>query len=689
MTPFFTKVRKQVTCALLLTAAFLAPAPEQAAIADTLDDAIDAAIAADQPPLFPRSVMARKRIIQHIRMAPDGAHIAYSIRRDRANALWLYDIDEDRHTHLFTSKMVDQIFWSPDSQHLFLESRQGVGVASLTPPHSPSFMINLDSDKDELFYRTDPTHPHAVIVSKQNPDGQGHVFYRVLPSGEKEQLFTSRAYVGDVLPAGGDGLMFVIRIKGTGLEVVRMQNGTETHLMDCAVDDRCRLVSYQAEADALIMQGTFGKDLTGLYHVDARTGSAKHLHSDPEATFDLRWVVLNAETGTPHAVGYKTDTTRFYGLGAKADSIIKRINTHLPRAYLALRANNNLSRWLVFDASTNLPVIRLYDAATDSFSNPFEALMAQPAFQDAQAITPYLAPRVPVWYTVSDGMHQQGYVTLPLGKDPATVPLVVVPHGGPWGQADGDYDTRAQFLANRGYAVFEPNFRASTGFGKHYTLSANRDFGDGRVQQDIIDGLEYVLSRGIGDQKKLAVFGHSFGGFSVLGALAFTPDLFQVGIAGAPPVDLSKAVKYFTNMDRSPAFKLRLENFKALTVDIDDPADVKRIRDKSPDAHWQNVTKPLYIWAGKKDPKVSVLNVRDYALRLADSGKAVAYLEEPRAGHSPRRAIERAAYFYMVEKGLSDHIGGRMDHTMSDELTRHLKRIAVIDNKQFLTPVLP
>ncbi|NVJ97962.1 MAG: S9 family peptidase [Alphaproteobacteria bacterium] len=684
MTPFLPKARQQVACALILTiSSFLVTSK---ANADALDDAMRAARSAPEAVLVKRQDLLKRGYLDAVRLSPNGDHIAYSLNEGRANRLGLYDVKSKTHRALFTSKMVDQIFWSFDSRYLFLESAQGVAVASLEAPDLPSFLINLDNDKDEHFYRVDPTHPHALIVSKQVKDGGTHTFYRVQPDGEKTALFTSTHYVADVLPGGQARPTFVLRLNDEMLELVRLENGTETRLMTCEADDRCHMVAYHAASDSLIMRGALEGDLSGVHKVNAKTGAHVQLHADPENRFDIAWTILNPHTGLPTAAGYKTDHTAFYALGEQTKAILQEIDKHGSGNYQILRANRDLTKWLVFGADTKVPDVRLFDTTSGKTSHPFSHFESEIISENKETYEALRAPRVPIWYIVSDGMKQQGYVTLPLGKDPATVPLVVAPHGGPWGRDDGAFDTEAQFLANRGYAVFQPNFRASTGFGKNYTVSADRDFGNGRVQQDIIDGLEYVLARGIGDRSKLAIFGHSFGGFSALGGVSFTPDLFQVGIAGAPPVDLSKSVKYFSDMDRSPEFKYRLANFKKLTVDLDDPMDVKRIRDKSPDAHWQKISKPLYIWAGKKDPKVSVLNVRDYALRLDGAGKTITYLEEPRAGHSPHSDIGREAYFYMVEKALADHVGGRLETGVSEPLRRHLKRITTIDRNTLLAP---
>src|SRR5262249_25063321 len=125
--------------------------------------------------------------------------------------------------------------------------------------------------------------------------------------------------------------------------------------------------------------------------------------------------------------------------------------------------------------------------------------------QGAQRSSPQYAIKHPISYKASDGMLIHGYLTLPRGTAPHKLPLVTVVHGGPWARVDNDFHWLPQWLANRGYAVFQPNFRASTGYGDKYMLSAHMDFGNGRVQRDISDGVQWLLAHGIGDKNRLAI----------------------------------------------------------------------------------------------------------------------------------------------------------------------------------------
>ncbi len=677
MTPFFHRVRQRLHIALPL--AFCAfSLPSTLAIADDLDDAIAIVQQRKEAPLFTRSMLSQPDAVPVAKLSPDGHFLAYVVDLDLIKQVRLFATHSGQHRTLFSTKMLKGLSWSSDSNFLFMETEQGVGMTSMDAPAQPAHVINLAAKKEETFYGADATHPHAFIASQQAADRTSHTIYRVLPDGQRTPLYTSASYVADFLPSEDNTPHFAIQIGGNGLDVLRIEPDKTQPLFRCLVTDNCGLLSFNPSSGTLYMRGRFGDDLAGLYAINAQTGAHRRLHRDPKGLFDLESVKVDPHTGDPVLVGYKDDHTSFYGLTPRMEAIVTALNTHLSASYYHIEPSTDASRLLITDQSADqpFPKFMLYTPATDEMQVP---LSAQTDAKKRSSMQGYLAPRVAVWYTVSDGMRQQGYVTLPLGKDPQTAPLVVVPHGGPWGRTDGSFDTRAQFLANRGYAVFEPNFRASTGFGHKYMTSGRRAFGDGRVQQDIIDGMKYVLARGVGDPEKLAIFGHSFGGFSVLGALAFTPKVFRVGIAGAPPPDLGRAITHYRKTRDDADLSLGLEFYKDQAVDPDDPEDMKRIHQLSPDYQWQQVTKPLYVWAGAKDPKVSVLDIRNYVLRLQHAGKTVTYFEEAQAGHSPSKAIEREAYFYMLEKALATHLDGRMEISVSDKLHRHLKRITTLD----------
>jgi len=148
-------------------------------------------------------------------------------------------------------------------------------------------------------------------------------------------------------------------------------------------------------------------------------------------------------------------------------------------------------------------------------------------------------------YGASDGRRLNAFRMVPLGTELAKAPLVASVHGGPFNLVRPNFSNDGQFLANRGYIVFQPNFRGSTGHGLDYLHSANGDFGNGRVQQDIVDGVRYLLAQGIGDPQRVGITGASFGGYATLLGVTFQAELFKVGVAAVPPADFGWVLREY------------------------------------------------------------------------------------------------------------------------------------------------
>ena len=231
-------------------------------------------------------------------------------------------------------------------------------------------------------------------------------------------------------------------------------------------------------------------------------------------------------------------------------------------------------------------------------------------------------------------------------------------------------------LVNRGYAVFQSNFRGSTGHGRDYVFAARGDYGNGRVQQDIVDGVHYLLAQGIGDAQRIGIVGHSFGGYSALLGVTFAPELFKVAVAGSPPADFGWSMRWLLDTgdqgalpDRSLAAALR-----ALSVDPADPATYARLHAQSPVANVSRLRRPVLILAGGADRVVAIREVINYAARLKRLGKPVSLYVEPGGGHSPVDRIPREAYGYLIEAMLHAHLGGAAPEAPGAELRAYLQK---------------
>ncbi len=687
MKHFTYKVRQQVSYALLAAAGTLVFTSIEAK-ADDLDDAIAQMKASAEAPIIDRNIIFKRQPVRGVKLSPNGTMIAYQVAKGRHDEVWLHDVKTSERRKLLTSKEVNRISWSGDGQHLFVRTRQNVNVIKLEEGTLPQIVINLDSEKEEFYYGVDEKHPHAFFVSLRRDEDNTYGLFRVFPDGNKEEFFRSEKRVDDFLFIPSMDISLIKRNSaGLTSQISKIIDDKEVPFYTCEFRDPCQFVSAPEEGGFFFIQARFDGDLTSLYKFDLENGNKTLVHTDPKSRYDLDETILDNRTFEPLMVSYRDEYSSTYGLKPEIQRVVTHLTSRIDEKFYEIVTDRAQNNWMLMgiSATHSAPKFYYYNKETQAVTRPLKDHIEEIYAEDPRMEEADIGARVAISYTVGDGMQQYGYVTLPKGLDPSKVPLVVFPHGGPWSRDYGAFKSQAAFLANRGYAVFEPRFRASSGYGFNYLISANRDFGKGRVHQDIMDGMEYVLSRGIGDRDRLAIAGHSFGGFSTVGALAYEPETFKVGFAGAPPVDLVAAVRFLSKRAKSDRELRRLARLEYLSADPDIEGQTEELYAKSPAAHAGKVIKPLYLWAGEKDDRVNILNVRDYALKQQEAGKLISLMVEPRAGHSPRKQLHREAYFYMLEKALHDHVGGRFQQETSVRLQKYLQKALVIDVNNVLS----
>ena len=264
-----------------------------------------------------------------------------------------------------------------------------------------------------------------------------------------------------------------------------------------------------------------------------------------------------------------------------------------------------------------------------------------------------LAKKTPIKYTARDGLVIHGYLTIPLGTSGKNLPMVVHPHGGPNVRDTIGYDTYVQFLASRGYAVFQPNFRGSTGYGAYHYISANKQFGK-TMQDDITDGVNYLIDQGVADPDRIAIFGGSYGGYATMAGLTFTPDLYAAGINFVGVVDLELLQEDSNrNSRRFGGFydELRLE-----WGDPDDPEDMEYIIETSPLRQAHKIKSPVLIIHGAQDNNVRLVHARKLADKLDSLGKEYEWYVEPYEGHGFSGEQSTLNMFGKVEEFLAKHL---------------------------------
>ena len=283
----------------------------------------------------------------------------------------------------------------------------------------------------------------------------------------------------------------------------------------------------------------------------------------------------------------------------------------------------------------------------------------------------YLAPMKPVKYASSDGLEIPAFLTLPKGVEPKNLPVIIVPHGGPWYRDSWGYSPAGQFLANRGYAVLQPNFRGSTGYGKKFIDAGNKQWGD-KMQDDVTWGAKYLIAQGIADPKRVGIMGGSYGGYAALAGVAFTPDVYAAAVSLVGPSNLITLLESIP-----PYWESGRKLFYERMGDPNTPEGKAQLLRQSPLTSAAKIKTPLMVIQGANDPRVTKRESDQIVIALRDRGFPVEYIVAPDEGHGFTRSVNNMATFASAEKFLAKYLGGRYQETMTPEVAQRLKEITV------------
>ncbi|MBI1191985.1 MAG: prolyl oligopeptidase family serine peptidase [Bacteroidetes bacterium] len=267
----------------------------------------------------------------------------------------------------------------------------------------------------------------------------------------------------------------------------------------------------------------------------------------------------------------------------------------------------------------------------------------------------HLARMQPIQYKSRDGLTINGYLTIPKGMEGKNLPVVVNPHGGPWYRDQWGYNPEVQFLANRGYAVLQMNFRGSLGYGRSFWESSFKQWGK-TMQDDISDGVAWLVEQGIADPDRVAIYGGSYGGYATLAGLTFTPDLYAAG------VDYVGVSNMFTFMESIPAYWEPMR--KMMYEMVGDPvSDAALLESVSPVMHADKITAPLLIAQGARDPRVNINESDQMVDALRSRGVEVQYLVKENEGHGFANEENRFEFYGAMEKFLAEHLKGNKERS--------------------------
>jgi dipeptidyl aminopeptidase/acylaminoacyl peptidase len=616
-----------------------------------------APLLAELPPLIPRDVLFGNPERANPKLSPDGKRLAW-LAPDKKNVLqvWVKTIgkDDDKMVTADKKRGIRNYAWAPDNKTiLYLQDNDG-------DENFHIYGVDLEGGtvRDYTAFQgvraeiasIEQTVPDQIIVTMNARNKQLFDAYRLtLSTGA---LVLDAANPGSVLGYATDKNLNVVAAQGTtpdaGTEILVRDTPQSTwrSLVKVGAEDNLDLVDVTDDGKGVYLETSVGSDTARVVRREIATGTEKVIASSDAV--DAGIVMVNPNNRTVEAVSFepgrrtwnvidpsvKSDFEGVSKLNAGDFSIVNR--DYADKTWLvAFTSDRGPTRWYVWD--------RTAKQGTLLFS-------AQPKLDNLQ-----LSPMKPVVIKTRDGMNMNAYLTLPAGVDPKNLPMVMFIHGGPWARDTWGYRGYPQWLANRGYAVLQPNYRGSTGYGKKFLHAGDKQWGL-KMHDDLIDAANWAVKQGYADPKRIAIMGGSYGGYATLAGVTFTPDYFACGVDIVGPSNLRTLLGSIP-----PYWKAIREVFNTRMGNPDDPKDTDLIRNASPLFKADQIKRPLLIGQGANDPRVNKAESEQIVNAIQKSGGSVTYVIYSDEGHGFARPENSIDFNARAENFLSSCLGGRAE----------------------------
>ena len=395
----------------------------------------------------------------------------------------------------------------------------------------------------------------------------------------------------------------------------------------------------------VIGSSNLGRDKSAIVEFDIANGKEiKVLYENKD--YDVESVFYSRKRKVITSASYTSWKRERHFFDEETKKLFKRLEKELGKYELGISASNKDETVYIVRtySDRSLGSYYIYDMKTDKL----EKIVDVSPWIDEND----MASVTPVEYKSRDGLTIHGYLTLPKGYTIETaknLPVVVNPHGGPWARDGWGFNPEIQFLANRGYAVFQMNFRGSTGYGKAFWEASFKKWGR-EMQDDITDGTNWLIEKGIADPKRIAIYGGSYGGYATLMGLVKEPDLYAAG------VDYVGVSNMFTFMQTIPPYwKPMLDMMYEMVGNPE--SDSLMLREVSPVFHVDKIKSPLFIAQGRNDPRVNVDESDQMVAAMKAKGVEVEYLVKDDEGHGFRNEENRFDFYRAMENFLNTQMG--------------------------------
>ncbi|MBK9318811.1 MAG: S9 family peptidase [Bacteroidetes bacterium] len=536
-------------------------------------------------------------------------------------------------------------FGGDENFHLFVASTDGKTEKDLTP--FKDVRVSIIDDLEDF--------PNEVLIQMNKDNPEVFDVYRLnITTGDMKQVAKNPGNISGWVTDHTGAIRAAVTTDGveSSLLVREKESDEFKVLMTTDFRESVSPLFYTFDNKQLYAASNVGRDKQAIVRINTSTGKEEELlFEHPEV--DVSELSFSRKRKVLTSIGFETDKYEYKFLDVETETMYTKFQEELKGYHIAVTSKNkNEDKFLVRTYSDrSLGAYYMYDKATDKLTKLHEV---SPWINEDD-----MCEMRPVSYEARDGKIIHGYLTIPKTvKDQTKLPVVINPHGGPWARDSWGYNPEVQFLANRGYAVFQMNFRGSTGYGRKFWESSFKQWGQA-MQNDISDGVKWLVANGIADPKRVAIYGASYGGYATLAGITTTPDLY------ACAVDYVGVSNLFTFMKTIPPYwKPYLEMMYTMVGNPQNPEDSVMMHQYSPVFHVDKIKCPLFIAQGAKDPRVNKDESDQVVEALKKNNIEVQYLVKDNEGHGFRNEENKFEFYGAMETFLGKHLAKKSDEPL-------------------------
>lgn len=616
--------------------------------------------------LIPRELLFGNPERANVQISPDGRYLSWVAAVGGVLNVWVApadDVGAGRPVTTDDGRGIRQYFWSyrPDTL-LYLRDTGGdenFHVHALDVATGENRDLTPYPDVRGIVYGLSHLHPEAVLIGMNDRDARWHDLYRVdLASGERTLVERNTQQIGSYLTdadfrvrlavrARPDGGQDVLQRDGRGGWVVREKVPFEDYLTT-------RYQGFTTDGALAYMLDSRGRNTVALYSVHLESSEKTLVFEDMRA--DVSNLLAHPRTGQVQAVASNYLREEWKVLDPSIAADLARLDEIGPGVASVTARTLDDSTWIVTYSAAETPAVYYRYDRSDSGGELTRLFPSRPALEGKP-----LVPQWPQEITARDGLTLVSYLTLPPHADPERdgqpnepAPMVLYVHGGPWSRDHYGWDGTVQWLANRGYAVLQVNYRGSTGFGKEFVNRSNREWA-GKMHEDLIDGVQWAVRRGVTRADEVAIMGGSYGGYATLVGMTFTPETFRCGVDIVGPSNLVTLFSTF------PAYwESFMEQWYRRVGDPRTDEGRQLLLERSPITYVDRISRPLLIGQGANDPRVVQAESDQIVEAMQAKGIPVTYVLFPDEGHGFARPENRKAFTAVSEGFLGTCLGGRV-----------------------------